>query len=121
MDGAYRFFSNKKCEFYPCHNMGDEDINCLFCYCPLYCLGDSCGGNPVFHDGIKDCSACTFPHHRAHYDAIMARFGDIVARMAELSALSQHGENDIEHVSHDEDDAVDAGEGVTASCEGKDD
>ena len=74
---GYRFFSNTACEFYPCHDMGGEPLNCLFCYCPLYCLGDACGGNPrwVGDDGdIKDCSACTLPHRAAGYDHIMRRF-----------------------------------------------
>ena len=44
----YSYFSHKKCEFFPCHKGADsEDFNCLFCYCPLYALGDKCGGN--FH------------------------------------------------------------------------
>ena len=42
----YKFFSHTACEFYPCHEMpSGEELNCLFCYCPLYCLGDSCGGD----------------------------------------------------------------------------
>ena len=27
----YQFYSNKKCEFYPCHK-GEKEINCLFCF-----------------------------------------------------------------------------------------
>lgn len=31
----YSFFSNKKCEYFPCHKVSDEiaekDFNCLFC------------------------------------------------------------------------------------------
>ena len=42
MDDSSRFFANKKCEYYPCHTC-DTDLNCLFCYCPLYHL--SCPGN----------------------------------------------------------------------------
>ena len=42
----YAFFSNKECEYFPCHAGADpENFNCLFCYCPLYALGDKCGGN----------------------------------------------------------------------------
>ena len=42
----YDFFQNKECEYFPCHKNADkESFNCLFCYCPLYCLGDKCGGN----------------------------------------------------------------------------
>ena len=61
------FFENKDCEYYPCH-AGLSEINCLFCYCPLYFL-EYCGGNPIYLDksGIKDCSLCTFPHKRKNY------------------------------------------------------
>lgn len=39
----YSFFSNKECEYFPCHQGADpENFNCLFCYCPLYALGDKC-------------------------------------------------------------------------------
>ena len=41
----YSYFSHKKCEYFPCHKNADpDDFNCLFCYCPLYALGDKCGG-----------------------------------------------------------------------------
>ena len=43
-DKEYAYFSHKKCEYFPCHKGADpEDFNCLFCYCPLYALGDKCG------------------------------------------------------------------------------
>lgn len=35
----YRFFNHSACEFYPCHDMPADDLNCLFCFCPLYRLG----------------------------------------------------------------------------------
>ena len=39
----YAFFQHKECEFFPCHPVKDaETFNCLFCYCPLYALGDKC-------------------------------------------------------------------------------
>ena len=54
----YAFFSNKECEYFPCHKGADpENFNCLFCYCPLYALGDKCGGNfRITEKGIKDCT-----------------------------------------------------------------
>lgn len=56
----YSFFSNKDCEYYPCHNI--EEINCLFCFCPLY-NKESCGGNfKILENGTKDCSNCNIPH-----------------------------------------------------------
>ena len=42
MSDHYKFFSHKQCEYYPCHQL--DEINCLFCYCPLYILKD-CKGN----------------------------------------------------------------------------
>ena len=51
----FSFFSHKQCEYYPCHEGADaEQFNCLFCYCPLYALGEKCGGNfRITEDGIK--------------------------------------------------------------------
>lgn len=73
MKNSYRFFENKECQYYPCHN-GLKDFNCLFCYCPLY-SHPSCPGNCTYivQDGkkIKDCSNCTFPHNPDNYDTII--------------------------------------------------
>ena len=69
----YKFFQHKECEYFPCHGNADpENFNCLFCYCPLYALGDRCGGNFTYTEsGIKDCSSCLRPHKRENYDSIM--------------------------------------------------
>lgn len=79
----YAFFSNRDCEFFPCHPGADpENFNCLFCYCPLYLLGEECGGNFVWlENGVKDCSGCLFPHRRENYDTISARWQEIAAAM----------------------------------------
>jgi len=68
----YKFFQNKKCEYFPCHKGADEEsFSCLFCFCPLYALGDKCGGNFTYTDnGIKDCSRCLRPHKKENYDDI---------------------------------------------------
>ena len=73
--GNYSFFQHTACEYFPCHKTEHpEDFNCLFCYCPLYALGRRCGGNCTYtENGIKDCTACTFPHRRENYDALLAR------------------------------------------------
>ena len=93
MSEYYKFFQNTKCEYFPCHKgVPEEDFNCLFCYCPLYALGKSCGGNCEFlKNGIKSCMNCNFPHQRNNYDKIIARFQDI----ARLAAASN--QEDIEH------------------------
>ena len=76
----YKFFQNKACEFFPCHKCADpETFNCLFCYCPLYALGDKCKGNCTFlQNGIKDCSNCLIPHNVQNYDLIMQRMQDVM-------------------------------------------
>lgn len=76
----FKFFQHKECEFFPCHKTDDtENFNCLFCYCPLYALGESCGGNyKITSGGIKDCSECLLPHRRKNYDYIGGKFMEIV-------------------------------------------
>lgn len=76
----YKFYQNRDCEFFPCHNGVDpECFNCLFCYCPLYALGDRCGGNFSYTDtGIKDCSTCLRPHIPEQYDKIIAAMSAVI-------------------------------------------
>ena len=76
----YKFFQNRKCEYFPCHEGADpENFNCLFCYCPLYALGENCGGNfRYLENGIKDCSNCLRPHCRGSYDRIMGKMADVL-------------------------------------------
>lgn len=70
----FKRFTNVQCEYFPCHQgVEEQEYNCLFCYCPLYLLGSRCGGDFVFHDGIKDCSHCVRPHDSASYDFIMEK------------------------------------------------
>lgn len=80
-DKHYAFFCNRDCEFFPCHGgVAEEDFNCLFCYCPFYALGESCGGHfGLREDGSKDCSACNFPHKRENYGAVLERYPEILA------------------------------------------
>ena len=74
---SYKFFTNKTCEFFPCHKgIAERDFNCLFCYCPLYNI-DDCGGNYTIINfqgkKIKDCSNCLLPHLEKNYDYIMKK------------------------------------------------
>ncbi len=73
MNDNYKFFTNTKCEYYPCHKTSNkEDFNCLFCYCPLYMLGDKCGGNFSYSsNGIKNCTECLIPHKKNNYEYII--------------------------------------------------
>ena len=79
MENSHRFFQNRTCEYFPCHKVTDDsDFNCLFCYCPLYALGDNCGGNCRYTEsGIKDCSACLLPHSPGGYDYINSKFPEL--------------------------------------------
>ena len=85
----YRFFQHRACEFFPCHEgVAEEQFSCLFCYCPLYALGESCGGDFRYTEkGIKDCSGCLFPHDPHHYAAVLARFPEL-AELAKRKDIS---------------------------------
>ena len=73
MENSYRYFANRDCQYYPCHKE-IEDMNCLFCYCPLYSL-EHCPGNFKYLEingkAIKECTDCTFPHRAENYDTII--------------------------------------------------
>ena len=71
----YDFVQNRQCEYFPCHpGIDPEKFSCLFCYCPLYALGDQCGGNfEYLENGIKSCEHCTIPHRRESFDWINKR------------------------------------------------
>lgn len=71
----YAFFCNRDCEYFPCHQGADpDDFNCLFCFCPLYSLGEACGGAFTrTKAGVKDCSACLFPHKRENYGRVLEK------------------------------------------------
>lgn len=77
---SYRFFENKDCAYFPCHQ-GLKDCNCLFCYCPLYGK-QHCPGNPVYIEienggrKIKDCSNCIFPHRAENYEKVIQKLHD---------------------------------------------
>ena len=74
MKNSSKYFKNEECEFFPCHKVEGEYFNCMFCCCPLFPLGDKCGGNFVYiEDGIKDCSACTVPHTEGGYEKIASK------------------------------------------------
>ncbi len=73
------FMQNRECEYFPCHPTDDLDkFNCLFCYCPLYALGDKCGGNFTYTSkGVKSCKNCTIPHTYKGYDYVMSKYPEI--------------------------------------------
>lgn len=82
----YKFVQNNKCEYFPCHEIKDkEKFNCLFCYCPLYMMGEECGGNFKYTThGIKDCSNCLLPHIKdAGYDHIQTKMMTVIEQVQE--------------------------------------
>ena len=90
----FKFFQHKECEFFPCHKVKDESsFNCLFCYCPLYALGDRCGGNFRYNEkGIKDCTNCGIPHSKGGYDYVIEHFNDIVELVRKEPAAEESAE-----------------------------
>ena len=79
MKNSFSYFRNEQCEYFPCHKLNDGEFNCLFCYCPLYALGDKCGGNFTFlENGVKDCSNCTIPHTKGGYEHISSKLNEIM-------------------------------------------
>ena len=79
MKESWSYFQNKQCRYFPCHSGSAEHFNCLFCYCPLYALGDRCGGSFRYtEDGIKDCSACLLPHGEQGYTHVMSKIGEVM-------------------------------------------
>ena len=78
MKNCYSYFKNTECKYFPCHKTDGEDFNCLFCYCPLYALGDKCGGDfQYLENGVKDCSNCLLPHCEKGYSYIVSKFPEV--------------------------------------------
>jgi len=79
MKENYRFFPNRACEYFPCHEVEHpEQFNCMFCYCPLYTLGERCGGRFTYTEGgVKDCSKCLIPHRPDAHDYILSKWAEL--------------------------------------------
>ncbi|MGI6755934.1 MAG: cysteine-rich small domain-containing protein [Atopobiaceae bacterium] len=105
--GAHRypFFTNTDCPYFPCHEgLPLEEFNCLFCYCPLYALGDTCGGNFTYTpDGIKDCSACTVTHRGDAGTELVKRKWPELARLASKRQTTTHNQQE-KHTREDRQD-----------------
>lgn len=95
----HRFYQNKGCKYFPCHDLKESDLskalfNCMFCYCPLYALGKNCGGNFKINksnDGklIKDCSDCVLPHRPEMYEYINQKLGELKLNLEENQPIEQ--------------------------------
>jgi len=81
---SYKFYCNKGCKYFPCHKTDKpEEFNCMFCYCPLYMLGDNCGGDFTrLSNGIKDCSSCILPHIKEKgYEHVQKKIKEVTERV----------------------------------------
>jgi Zn-finger protein len=76
------FTQNRACPYFPCHQgIAAEEFNCLLCYCPLYLLGEECGGNFFYTPGgIKSCMNCTRPHDPKDWEQMMEMVKVVVER-----------------------------------------
>jgi len=83
LENNSHFFCNSNCKYFPCHKgVPEKEFNCLFCYCPLYALGEKCGGNFKFREnGIKDCTGCTIPHCADNYEHIIKLCRSVVEQV----------------------------------------
>ena len=82
------FFQHTECDYFPCHKgVPIERFNCLLCYCPLYTLGEACGGNYLYtKKGRKNCVNCTIPHDGdSGVRLVKARFDELAALAARKS------------------------------------
>lgn len=98
MSENYKFICHSQCEYFPCHQgINEEDFNCLFCYCPLYMLGEKCGGNFQYtSNGVKTCINCGIPHNRKNYNYIIDKFSDIVCEMK--SSIDRSSNRGLENI-----------------------
>ena len=79
MENGHNYFCNRECKYFPCHTIPQgADFNCLFCYCPLYLLGDKCGGNFRYKGSVKICTDCHLPHMPEYYDTILSKLKEII-------------------------------------------
>lgn len=78
-ENDHSYFQNRACRYFPCHEVPDTgEFNCLFCYCPLYALGEQCGGNFTYTErGIKKCTGCVVPHRAGGYEYVLSKFPQI--------------------------------------------
>lgn len=78
MENSFKFFKNIECKYYPCHK-DVKELNCLFCYCPLYHLKNCPGTYKMIEKNgriIKSCVDCSFPHKAENYKEIIKNLHD---------------------------------------------
>ncbi|HHX03379.1 MAG TPA: metal-binding protein [Tissierellia bacterium] len=90
------YFSHTECEYFPCHEtQNPEEFNCLFCFCPLYILGDQCGGNFTYTEkGIKNCVNCLLPHRKKGYFYVISKLQETLFRSPLAPSSEKRGDID---------------------------
>lgn len=83
MSEHFKFVQNTQCEYFPCHSVADpETFNCLFCYCPLYALGEDCGGNYEYlANGVKNCMNCLLPHKKENFEYVTTKLKVLIEQV----------------------------------------
>lgn len=92
---SYKHFSDKNCEFYPCHKL--ENQNCLFCFCPLYFFKDCGGDYIIIKNNIKDCSDCKKNHDENSYNFVIERLHAVFKKMNKDFKYMEIGGNVLEN------------------------
>ncbi|OKY78481.1 MAG: Zn-finger-like domain containing protein [Candidatus Methanohalarchaeum thermophilum] len=69
-DESFKFFQNRECQFFPCHDVPEDEMNCKYCYCPLYPLEDCGGDYEILENGVKDCSDCKKVHRPGAHEYV---------------------------------------------------
>ncbi len=90
----------KNCSFYPCHRLPlefygkdgkstqiQDELNCLFCYCPFYPCGNRPGNGKWIRTKngkrVWDCSGCGFIHR----DDVVKRFLVLLYKNKSVSSI----------------------------------
>ena len=95
MNNSHAWFSNCDCKFYPCHDL--KEMNCLFCFCPLYWFADCGGDYSLTKRGVKDCSLCTRPHKVGGYDEILDEVSKRIRRQSARQGADKEQQSESGH------------------------
>jgi precorrin-3B C17-methyltransferase len=79
---------NKSCEYYPCHNMKNQQ--CDFCFCPFYpCADGSTGGKWIKNKNVWNCIDCTWIHEKKVVDCVKDEIKEIIHEVDDLKTKKE--------------------------------
>ncbi|MDR2829484.1 MAG: cobalt-precorrin-3B C(17)-methyltransferase [Methanobrevibacter sp.] len=79
---------NKNCEYYPCHDMSNQQ--CDFCYCPFYPCGDgSTGGKWIKNKNVWNCMDCTWIHEKKVVNCVKPKIKEIFESVKDLQTKKE--------------------------------